>query len=135
MRSNSNEFLDSPMQLLGSRQKDLSDTDTILSDDSDYMVLEGHHTILVSSVGSQFEIVVKSSNEHIDKMIKNIKLAVWPCFRMPHGGSAISLINNSFLFGTRHRQEECIETEFLVGLSLISARKFIQASEKFRSIE
>jgi hypothetical protein len=68
-------------------------------------------------------------------MIKAIKLAVWPCFRMPLGGSAISLINNSFLFGTRHRTEECIETEFLVGLSLISARKFIQASEKFRSIE
>lgn len=51
------------------------------------------------------------------------------------GGSAISLINNSFLFGSRKRSEECLETEFLVGLSLISARKFIQASEKFRSIE
>jgi len=51
------------------------------------------------------------------------------------GGSAISLINTSFLFASLNHPQECIESEFLVGLSLISARKFIQASEKFRSIE
>jgi hypothetical protein len=53
MRSNSNEFLDTPTQLLKNSKIDPSDSDdTILSDDSDLMVMEGHHTILVSSVGS-----------------------------------------------------------------------------------
>jgi hypothetical protein len=46
---------------------------------------------------------------------------------MPVGGSAISLINNSFLFASKGHREEWLEAEFLVGLSLISARKFIQA--------
>ena len=69
------------------------------------------------------------------KVVKAIKISVWPCFRMPLGGSAISLINNSFLFASKGHSEEWLEAEFLVGLSLISARKFIQAQEKFRSIE
>jgi hypothetical protein len=125
----------------------------LLSDESEKMSLEGHHTIIVSTVGAHFEILIKVNAESLGisaqdqnafdqivqhslrRVVKAIKLSVSPCFRMPLGGSAISLINISFLFASRNRKEECIETEFLVGLSLISARKFIQASEKFRSIE
>jgi hypothetical protein len=71
MRSNSNEFLDAPLKSASNRSgssrrpifaKQLaaeiseieSDSDTILSDDSEKMSLEGHHTILVSAVGASF---------------------------------------------------------------------------------
>ena len=69
------------------------------------------------------------------KMVHGIKLFVWPCFRMPTGGAAIPLINTSFLFTSKHRYQETMEADFLVGLSLINGRKFIQATEKFRRVE
>ena len=56
-------------------------------------------------------------------------------FRIPTGGSSIALINTSFLFESKRLNQEKTEAEFLVSLSLISGRKFIQASEKFRRIE
>lgn len=108
--------------------------------------MEGHHTILVSAICSQFQIKLKVNKDElgveerhevdenltnnmllitIKRVIKAIKLSVWPCFRIPVGGSAISLINNSFLFASKGHHEEWFEAEFLVGLSLISARKFI----------
>ena len=66
---------------------------------------------------------------------QSIKLMVWPTFRIPTGSSAIALINTSFLFASKKLEQERIESEFLVSLSLISGRKFIQASEKLRKIE
>ena len=42
-----------------------SDTDTILSDDSEVIALDGHHTILVSGILSSFKIVLKTD---VDKL-------------------------------------------------------------------
>ena len=47
----------------------------------------------------------------------------------------IALINTSFLFATKRLEQERLEADFLVALSLISGRKFIQASEKLRKIQ
>lgn len=64
MRSNSNEFLDSPLKSAANRGRPVfakeiaseieSDSDTMLSDESEKMSLEGHHTIIVSTVGANF---------------------------------------------------------------------------------
>jgi len=60
---------------------------------------------------------------------------VWPTFRLPTGSSVIALINTSFLFASKHLEQERLETDFMVALSLISGRKFIQASEKLRKVQ
>jgi hypothetical protein len=44
-------------------------------------------------------------------------------------------MNMSFLFESRKMLEQQSEATLLVGLSLISGRKFIQASEKIRAIQ
>jgi hypothetical protein len=98
MRSNSNEFLDC------NNEPDIS-SDTVISEDSDVMNLEGHHTMLVSAIGRRFEFrlvpIAETKTSDLPKYLQSIKLDVWPCFRMPLGGSSISLINNSFLFASR----------------------------------
>lgn len=71
MRSNSNEFLNSLSKSSNSRKSqniaqmrlalgsDIeSDSDTILSDDSEKMTIEGHHTILVSAIGNSFAVLL-----------------------------------------------------------------------------
>ncbi len=54
-----------------------------------------------------------------------LRLFVWPSFRLPTGSSVIALINTSFLFATKRLEQERLEADFLVALSLISGRKFI----------
>lgn len=41
----------------------------------------------------------------------------------------IPLMNISTLFNKNKRIDECMETNILVGLSLINARRFLQSSE------
>ena len=64
-----------------------------------------------------------------------LKIFIWPTFRLPTGSSVIALINTSFLFATKRLEQERLEADFLVSLSLITGRKFIQASEKLRKIQ
>lgn len=72
---------------------------------------------------------------HFLSFIKSLKLHLWPTFRVPTAGSGIALLNVSFLFETHKMFAEQSEANLLVGLSLISGRKFIQASEKIRAIQ
>jgi hypothetical protein len=37
----------------------------MLSDESEKMSIEGHHTIIVSTVGSQFQILIKVNAESL----------------------------------------------------------------------
>ena len=63
--------------------------------------------------------------EQFKMAFHSIKLFVWPTFRLPTGSSVIALINTSFLFATKRLEQERLEADFLVALSLISGRKFI----------
>jgi len=62
---------------------------------------------------------------HFLSFINGIKLYVWPTFRVPTAGSVIPLMNTSFLFESHKMTAEQSEANLLVGLSLISGRKFI----------
>jgi len=64
---------------------------------------------LVSAVSNTFKIKVTGLAQE-----SSLQLSVWPTFRMPTGGSAIPLINTSFLFASRNQIEESVEIDFLV---------------------
>ena len=64
-----------------------------------------------------------------------VRLHAWPCFRIPQSNNLIALMNTSFLFAQHSHWEEKRDVDFLVALSLMSGRKFIQASEHFRKME
>jgi hypothetical protein len=44
-------------------------------------------------------------------------------------------MNTSFLLGNNSLKEDKRDVDFLIGLSLMSGRKFIQASEHFRKLQ
>jgi hypothetical protein len=79
-----------------------------------------------------FKVLIAPTEDVTDLVLQ---VSVWPTIRMPTGGATIPLINTSFLLATRGHVEESYEIDFLVAQSLVNARKFIQAAEKFRSIE
>jgi hypothetical protein len=68
-------------------------------------------------------------------ILKGLRVHGWPCFRMPASNALIPLMNTSFLFESKGLVKEKKEIDFLVALSLISGRKFIQACEVFRRLQ
>jgi hypothetical protein len=71
----------------------------------------------------------------IMSIVKGIRVHAWPCFRVPPSNALIPLINASFIFETKGYKDEKRDINFLVALSLISGRKFIQACEIFRKLQ
>jgi|LauGreDrversion4_2_1035121.scaffolds.fasta_scaffold118235_1 hypothetical protein len=68
-------------------------------------------------------------------IVKGFRIFGWPCFRIPPTNALIPLMNTSFLMGSKGLKDQRRDIDFLVGLSLISGRKFIQACEIFRRLE
>lgn len=78
-----------------------------------------------SSNGSKKQLSLAKTLELFKMTYPSVRLFVWPTFRLPTGSSVIALINTSFLFATKRLEQERLEADFLVALSLISGRKFI----------
>jgi len=68
-------------------------------------------------------------------IVKGIRVHAWPCFRIPPSNALIPLMNASFIFETKDFKPWKRDIDFLVALSLISGRKFIQACELFRKLQ
>jgi hydroxylamine reductase (hybrid-cluster protein) len=71
----------------------------------------------------------------IMSIIKGVRVYAWPCFRIPPSNALIPLMNASILFEARKIWDQKRDIDFLIALSLISGRKFIQACEIFRKLQ
>lgn len=142
MRSNSNEFIEKLPLYLGqsSSSKELKprtlDGPEVLEDEDEWEDVQG---TLVSCVSRQFLILIEPSEQNplasTGVELQALQFHVWPTFRTPTSSASIPLINTSFLLSSKGHESESEELEFLVAQSLLAGRKFIQASEKLRSIQ
>lgn len=57
------------------------------------------------------------------------------CHRVPAASNVIGLFNCAHQFKAKGYEQECIETDMLVGMALMNSRRYVQACEVFRKIE
>ena len=66
-------------------------------------------------------------------ILKGIRVHGLATFRVPPSNALIAIMNAGYV--VREGESQRREIEFMVGLSMMAGRKFIQATEVFRKIE
>ncbi|CDW83869.1 UNKNOWN [Stylonychia lemnae] len=69
------------------------------------------------------------------QIVIGLRFYAWPCFRIPQANNLIPLMNTSFLFNQYRMLDEKKDVDFMIALSMMSGRKFIQAAEQFRKLQ
>ncbi|KAL4440838.1 hypothetical protein ABPG74_013819 [Tetrahymena malaccensis] len=78
------------------------------------------------------KIELEQGSEEFKKLFDSIQIYGYSLFLSPSSNQCIHLLNISNLFQKNNRKEEAIETDIILGYSLMSQRKYIQAAEIFK---
>ncbi|KAL4490312.1 hypothetical protein ABPG72_004351 [Tetrahymena utriculariae] len=78
------------------------------------------------------KIKLEQGSEEFKKLFDSIQIYGYSLFLSPPSNQGINLLNISNLFQKNNRKEEAVETDIILGYSLMSQRKYIQAAEIFK---
>ena len=76
-----------------------------------------------------------NTSELFKARIASIKVYALSCNKMPSGSNMIKMLNISSVFKRYGYVEEYYECVFLTGLTMMSARKYVQSVEFFRNVQ
>ncbi|CAI2383303.1 unnamed protein product [Moneuplotes crassus] len=84
---------------------------------------------------TQRDMSIQNVAEFLKTIIKRITVLGFPFTQMPAGTNMIKMLNISSIFKNYGYVDEYYNSLFLSGLTMVSARKYIQSVEFFRNIQ
>lgn len=66
--------------------------------------------------------------------VNEIQIYGYPLYQTPSANQMVYLLNASHIFKRNHQEICSADTDILLGLCLISSRRFLQAAEIFRKV-